>query len=108
MGLATVKQTEWGYYVTGDTDPTPIWTDGRRYVRTVVFIPAGVADTAELATKNNIKGDPSDSFTSWLKLGSGGLANHQECPWHLDDGVPADNMRCTLSDASGRMYIVVK
>ena len=103
MGLATVTQTEWGYLVTGDTDPTPIFT-GRRYIRTPVFIPNGVADTVEMATTKNVTGP----YTSWLKLGSGGIANHQECPWHLDDGVPADNMRVTLSDASGRLYLYVR
>ena len=103
MGLATVTQTEWGYYCTGDTDPTPIW-DGRRYVRTVVFIPKSTTDTMELDTTKNVTGP----VTSWLKLGSGGIANHQECPWHLDEGVPGDNMRITLSDKDGRAYIVVK
>jgi len=105
MGLATVTQTEWGFYVTGDTDATPITQmEGRRYVRTVVFIPAGVADTMELSTTKNVTGP----YTSWLLLGSGGIANHQECPWHLDEGVPADNMRVKLSDAGGKVYIVLK
>ena len=103
MGLATVVKTEWGYYVTGDTDPTSVW-DGRRYVRAVVFIPNGTADTVEMDSTKNVTG----VVTSWLKLGSGGVANHQECPWHLDDGVPADNMRVTFSHGSGRLYIIVR
>lgn len=104
MGAATVTSTEWGYYVTGDTDPTPVWTDGRKYVRTVVFIPATTTDYVILSSTKNVTG----AETNWLKLGSGGVAAHQECPWHLDDGVPADNMKCTLSNGSGQVYIVLR
>lgn len=104
MGKPTSTQTEWGFYVTGDTDLSDELWNGRRYVRTVVFIPAGVADTVELSTTKNVTG----AYTSWLKLGSGGIASHQECPWHLDDGVPADNMKVKFSDGSGRVYIVLR
>jgi hypothetical protein len=104
MAAADIVKTEWGYYCTGGTDATSVWTDGRKYVRTVVFIPNGAADTMLLTSTKNVTG----TATNWMELGSSGTANHQECPWHLDDGVPADNMKITLSDAAGAAYIVLR
>lgn len=105
MGLATVVQTEWGYYVTGDTDPTPVWSDGsRRYIRAVVFSPNGTDDYAILSTTRNITG-PSTNF---LRMGSAGVAKEALCPWHLDEGVPADNLTVQMTHGGAQLFIVVK
>ena len=103
MAAATITKTEWGYYCTGGTDATLVHADRSR-VRTVVFIPNTTSDTMTLTSARNITGPA----TNWLVLGSGGIAKHQECPWHLDDGVAADNLTLTLSDAAGQAYIVLK
>jgi len=103
MSAATITKTEWGYYCTGGTDATTVFT-GRRFIRSVVFIPNGTTDTMLLTSTKNVTG----AATNWMELGSGGIANHQECPWHLDDGVPADNMALTLSDAAGAAYIITR
>jgi hypothetical protein len=104
MGLATVTKTEWGYYVTGDTDPTPVWTDGRKYIKTIVFVPGAADDTGELDTLRNIDG-PSTPFSYYT---SGGTAGIGQCYWHLDDGIPADNLMCTFSNSGGAFYIYLR
>ena len=104
MGLATNTKTEWGYYVTGDTDPTTIWTDGRKYVRTVVFVPSGTADYVIMSSAPQADG----TFVNWLKMGSGGVAGEAQCPWNLGDGIPADNLKIQLSSGTGQLYIYLR
>lgn len=103
MAAATVTQTEWGYYVTGGTDATTVYT-GRRYIRSVVFSAGTTNDTATLTTTKNISG----AVTNFLVMASPGVANQVECPWHLDDGVPADSMAVTLSNTGGKLFIYVR
>lgn len=104
MAAATVTSTEWGYYVTGGTDATSVWTDGRKSVRAVVFCAATTNDTMTLTTTKNVTG----TATNFLVMASPGAANQVECPWHLDNGVPADNMAITLSNAGGKAFIILR
>ena len=104
MGLATVTKTEWGYHVTGDTDPTPIWTDGRRYVRTTSFTPAAVDDTAQISTSKNITG----ADTAFVKFKSEGVIGVTVNSWHSDDGIPADNAQVTLSNGGAEVFIYLR
>lgn len=104
MGLATVTKTEWGYHVTGDTDPTPIWTDGRRYVRSASFVPAAVDDVAQISTSKNITG----ADTAFMKFKSEGVIGVTVHSVESDDGFPADNARVTLGNGSAEMFIYTR
>jgi hypothetical protein len=103
-GAATVK-TEWGYYVTNSgTDATSIWTDGRKYIKTIVFNPGSTADTCALTTTKNITG----AATPMMTFKSAGAAGILQCPWHLDEGIPADNLAVAFSSSSGTLSIFLR
>ena len=103
MGLATVTPTEYGYYVTGDTDVTPIWADdSRKYIQNVVFSPGSTADTIELHNQNR----PGGTFTNFWSSGSAGtaaVAQNFRC-----EIVPATNLRVKFSNGSGKVYIYLR
>jgi alanyl-tRNA synthetase len=103
MGLATSTQTEWGYYVTGDTDATVIWSDGRRYIQNISFVPAAADDSVIIATSKNVTG----AYTNMWSTASAGVAGVvQEI--HYDGNVPADNLRVKLSNGGGKVYIYLR
>ena len=103
MGLATVVPTEYGYYVTGDTDPTPIWADdSRKYIQNVVFSPGATNDTVLLANQNR-PGGTFTNFWSSASAGTAGVAQNFRC-----EIIPATNLRVTFSSGSGKVYIYVR
>lgn len=102
MGLATVTKTEWGYYVTGDTDPTPVWADGRKYVQNIAFVPNGAADSTILSTSRNLTGPYTNAWTT-ASAGVAGVAQTIRV-----ESIPLDNLKVQLSDAAGKVYIYLK
>ena len=103
MAAATVSDTEYGYYVTGGTDATTIYT-GKKYIRTIFFTPASTADTATLTSNKGGK----NTAVNCMEFKSAGTAGVPQFAWHLDDGVPYDNLAVTLSNASGHLYVIVR
>ena len=104
MGLATSVKTEWGYYVTGDTDPTTIWEDGRRYIKGVAWEPAAADDTFYISTTRNVTGGDTQVISS-TSAGTAGVTQY----WHWGDiGIPMDNIKIALSNGSAKLYIYVR
>ena len=102
MGLATVVQTEWGYYVTGDTDTTVLESKGKRYrVKTVAFVNSATDDTCLLTTSKNITG----ASTNFINFGVMDSASQTQKITFGDDGVPADNLAVKFSAGAGQCYI---
>lgn len=103
MGLATSTQTEWGYYVTGDTDPTTIWTDGRKYIQAIVYCPGTTNDTVVISTSKQITGAYTNLWTS-ASAGTAGVAQEVR----FDGNIPADNLKIAISNSSAKVYIYLR
>lgn len=103
MGLPTNTQTEWGYYVTGDTDLSAVIWEGRRYVQAMVFVPVGASDTVEVTTTKDIKG----AYTPVWNTGGAGVAVVQQ-EVRFDGNIPMDNPKVKLSAGGGKLYIYLR
>ena len=104
MAAATVVKTEYGYYVTGGVDATTIHT-GRQHVKAVGFVGADTNDTAALTTTKNITG----VVTPFLTLQANGTAGELVVgPEFGEEGVNADNLAVTLSNAAGKLWVYIK
>ena len=103
MGLATTTSTEYGYYVTGDTDPTPIWADGRKYVQVLAFSPGSTADTVIVSSQNRTGGTFTNLWST-ASAGAAGVAQHLT----VDGCFPATNLKVQFSSSSAKLYVYLR
>jgi hypothetical protein len=102
MGQPTITPTEWGFYVTGDTDLSDALWSGRKYVQNITFVPNAAADTTILSTSRNLTG-PYTNAWSTASAGVAGVAQNIRV-----ESIPLDNLKVKLSDAGGKVYVYLR
>ena len=104
MGAPSSTTTEWGFYITGDTDAKDIWTDGRKYIQAVVWCPGSTDDTVELTTTQN---NGISYTTLWYSV-SAGTAGVAQAFGPFDGTIPANNLRIKFSNGSSKLFVYLR
>ena len=94
MAAATVTQTPFGYYVTGDTGVANVLTTRLR-VKNFQFVPAASGDSVTMTDLNGniVYAMVQSTVTSEND--------------HFDEGIPFNGLNVTLSNGSAKLFICV-
>ena len=94
MAAATVTQTPFGYYVTGDTGVANVLTTRLR-VKNFQFVPAANGDSVTMTDLNGniVYAMVQSTVTSEND--------------HFDEGIPFNGLNVTLSNGSAKLFICV-
>ena len=94
MAAATVTQTPFGYYVTGDTGVANVLTTRLR-VKNFQFVPASGGD---FVTMTDLNGNTVYAMVQAT------VSSEND---HFDDGIPFNGLNVTLSNANAKLFICV-